>query len=468
MADIIIHKALNEIDLAYGKNILSLYDLDGTVGMKYVVTVKDLNNNIIAQLKQAPNLAGYGHFDLQNIFKNQISSTPTLESTPILSTAEQEVFSFNVHCGYETAAEFVEGDVINSGSVINGRKPHYEINWDDTKYRPEVGSFVVGGITQLYFNFSNYQRALTDRHIDSVKYAQITDGKPSWAFLTNDPDIYKITKSRSDSYTLTWLNDYKLTDDPSYNTLAPFTNGINGFYVAAFEGDTELTPTDNVILNIALNGGGPDINVGDDIQPTENFLGISLQVSELNSSLSLYPTATHYYVAPFYWSRDPGSFTQKRIVGNVYRFDLEEGECNDFDPIEISWINSYGFRDYFTFQKRNDFSVTTEQNTYQQLDSSWSGPDIEVFPYNRGERVFNKSQIENYSANTRYLSDAESQYLKNLYISPDIKVKFDGESDWIPVIITDTQYTERTFRKDRLFQHTINFRLANPQQIQRG
>ena len=470
MADIIVTKEPNEIDLAYGKNIISLFDNDSpTTISRFILQITDMDDNVIATVRQAPNVTGYGHFDVENILKNQVTHNPAIEITPKLTTAENEEFSFKAKAGYSLSGISTYQQTV-SGSVLNGRKPHTEIDWDYSAYAPEIGTNIIttpgGNIEQLYFDTTTYQQALTDRHIESVVYSQITDGKPSWASLTGTPVIYKISKGSDDNYTLSWLNRYRPQSNPAYDEFASFTNGINGFYVAAFSGSTELTPANIIIENITGNGGGPDAAVGDAIQPTEEYNAVSIQMSQLNPILASYTTATHYYVAP--WYSNPNSIINKLIIGHPYRIDIDNGDCNDFDHIQVSWVNSFGFRDYYTFEKRNDYSVTTSQNTYQQLDADWAGQSIEVNSYNRGERVFNKSQVENYTANTKYLSDIESQYLKNLYLSPDVKVRFAGSTDWVPVILTDTQYTERTFRKDKLFQHTINFRLANPQQIQRG
>jgi len=476
MPDITITKEPNDINLAYGKNIVTLTDVDvPPITTRYLLRVIDGDDNQVAELRQLPNTSGYAHFDLQNILKNQVTHNPALESISKLAVSDNEVFAYTIDYGYIDGTGTAQtSSFTGSGefAVFNGRKPHNEIDWDYSDYAPEVGTNIIttpgGPIEQLYFDTTTYQQALTDRHIESTVYANITDGKPSWASLTGTPVIYKILKGSDDHYTLSWLNDYVLTDNPTYNTLSAFTNGISGFYVAAFSNSTELTPANTVIENTTGNGGGPNVAAGDAIQPTNQYKAITLQVSELNPTLATYTTATHYYVAPFYWSRDPDTSTTKTVVGHVYRFDIDNGQCNDFDHIQVSWVNSFGFRDYFNFQKRNDYNVTTKQDTYQQLDADWSGQTISVNSYNRGERVFNKSMQEAYVANTRYLSDEESQYLKNLYISPDIKVRFAGSDEWVPVILTDTQYTERTFRKDKMFQHTINFRLANPQQIQRG
>ena len=94
--------------------------------------------------------------------------------------------------------------------------------------------------------------------------------------------------------------------------------------------------------------------------------------------------------------------------------------------------------------------------------------NFRVYPYERGETVFTQTIDEIYTADTRYLSDDESTYLENLYKSPDVQVKFYGDAVWKPVVLTSNTYTQRNFRKDKLFQHSITFRLANKPVAQGG
>jgi hypothetical protein len=69
------------------------------------------------------------------------------------------------------------------------------------------------------------------------------------------------------------------------------------------------------------------------------------------------------------------------------------------------------------------------------------------------------------------MNDKESDLLKHLYQSAEVKVRFSEgpyANQWIPVTITNTTYTEKTYRRDRLFQYTVNFRLASNIKSMRG
>jgi hypothetical protein len=152
----------------------------------------------------------------------------------------------------------------------------------------------------------------------------------------------------------------------------------------------------------------------------------------------------------------------------VYRVDNVIDACNDFAPVQLSWLNSLGFRDYFYFSKRTDESINISKNNYEQVEGTWGSDTFSVPKYSRGNTTFSQDLTTKRTINTRYLSDDEAQYLKNLFISPDVRVRYDGSSEWIPVTLTNTSWTERTFRKDKFFQYTINYDEAHRINSQRG
>ena len=464
MPNIDLTKAPEKFNLAYGKNIVSLFDvqLPSTIN-RFYLRVKDLDDSIIAQVKQIPNISGYAHFDIQNILKNKVTHNPAIETTPRLTTAKNENWTFVIDYGFDNTIT----DDGGTYSVLNGRKEFNEIEWNFTQYTPVIGGTVFGGIDILYFDTTTYCRALTDRHIKSKNYADITDGKPASWLLQSATKVWFIDKYNQDDYTLTWLNDYRKTSNPLYQDFHAFTNGINGFRFAFYNAQNTLI-ADTTQYNLTTNGGGPDTDLGDNIQPAGEYNAITLQTSALNSVVAAYPTAKYYYVAPVFNSNDPSVNLSTRVVGQPYRFNIIDGDCDDDNHIQVSWVNSFGFRDYFTFTKKNNYRITTEQNTYKQLDADWSAPTIEVNPYNRGERVFNKSRTTTYEATTRILTDAESQYLENLFVSPDVKIKTVDSKDWTPVILTNTEFDQRRYKYDKVYQLTITFRIANKKQIQRG
>jgi hypothetical protein len=459
MPTITFTKQPETLELAYGKNIVSMYDSSvSTPTDVYVLQICPSGSTTASfELRQQPNLVGYAHFDIQNILKTQVEGSNTLETIAKLGTADAECYEYQLRGGYPQGT----GSIIQASSSLKyafyGRKDVTAVDWDDSLYVPTLNSASVGGIDVL--TIVSVQRALTDRHIDSTTGGAITDGKPTW--LGNTERVWKINRQPTDHYTLSFLNAW----DNVTNGAPRYHNGIAAFRVAIYNGNTSLY--DDVITNIVSNGGGPNTlastQSGSVFYP---YKAISIQAGYKNTLFQSYPTATHYYISAVGWGSS--QFSGYNDISDVYRFDIDECVGNDFDATQVSWINSFGFRDYFSFTKRFDNVANITRNTYSQLDTNWAGTSITVNDYSRGERVYDQSLSEEYTITTRYLSDIEANYLKNLYLSPDIRVRFNGEDTWKSVIPISNQWTSRTFRKDKLFQYSLNFKLANPIQLQRG
>ena len=72
------------------------------------------------------------------------------------------------------------------------------------------------------------------------------------------------------------------------------------------------------------------------------------------------------------------------------------------------------------------------------------------------------------------MSDEEAKYLEGLFNSPDVRVRlgFNGppgyDAYFFGCNITSASWSEKSYRKDKLFQYDIKFKLANNQKSQRG
>ena len=87
--------------------------------------------------------------------------------------------------------------------------------------------------------------------------------------------------------------------------------------------------------------------------------------------------------------------------------------------------------------------------------------------------MFSQALQENFTAFTDFISDEEAIYLESLFTSPDVKVRFNekpapGKYEWVPVSLLSTSYTQKTSRKDKLFQYDIKFKRAHNLKSQRG
>ena len=133
--------------------------------------------------------------------------------------------------------------------------------------------------------------------------------------------------------------------------------------------------------------------------------------------------------------------------------------------------NSYGYRDYFTFTKKVNHKTRTKNNNFLKGAADFNSANYSVDLQDRGYTTYSQ-KIENmFEVQSGYMKDQEAELLKHLYQSAEVKVRFSTgpyANQWVPVIITNTAYTEKTYRKDRLFQYTVNFRLASNIKSMRG
>jgi hypothetical protein len=451
-------------NLTYGANVYSFYDLNSTAP-KFAIQVIDTSGNVKADLRQTSNQAGYAHFDIQHILKNYVDINPTIENTILYGTSNSEVFRYKIVYGYEnsTGGTTSQGTIPSTAStndyiVLNGRKDFNVLNWNSNPYQIKAQQLIGCPI------IVQKSRALTDWTYDMVDGAALTGGKP--AYVGAGINVYQMKMRRGDYYTLSFMNEVLSGATANLTT----NKKIGGFRITLMSGTTQLN--DNMYANITTFGGGPGTSVSSTTNISAPYDVINLACGANNTIISGNPFANRIFISGYLYAPSGcnpifTSYTTSPCT-DTYMIEIVDDECNDFEPIQVSWLNSFGFRDYFYFQKRVDKSININRLTYTKTLGNWNGATYTIPTYDRGDKVYREDLDEVYSINTRYLSDNEAQYLKNLFISPDVKVRLNGDTNWYSVVLTDTSWVERTYRKDKLFQYTLNFRFSNKLNIQNG
>ena len=131
----------------------------------------------------------------------------------------------------------------------------------------------------------------------------------------------------------------------------------------------------------------------------------------IQGDLDSYPTTAYYDVWGYYNSinipnePDPEAPSNDTTpegdrITRRYRFILDCKEGRDYEHIQLSWVNSYGFRDYWTFRKRNEESYSIQRNTFDKLEGTYDGTTFSVSNTDRGITQYNTSVNDNYSALT--------------------------------------------------------------------
>lgn len=465
--DIIYSDTPSVVNLSFGKNVFSFYDQNET-GLKAGIQVYDhTDTELIGTFQTPPNTLGYYYFDLQNLLKNFTTPCFSAETyTNNLFTADNESFEFKVRYGwvndsgvFQYAGTYPGTGQTDNCLVLGGRKVYNDLRWSDqNNYISNIAG--ISGCPII----SRRQQALTDYTIEK-NVSDLTGGVPDWIRTST---VYNIEKRFDDEYILSFLTNYD--ENPSFP--APTgCDGLKAIRITFYNGDTETY--DEFIPNTNANGGGPGTGVITDRNWIYPYNAISFPSGRRNFITEYDAGLTHYYVAAYTYkgagcSSEQGTFYSNNHSSYVYRVDIVDDKCNDFDPVQVSWLNSLGFRDYFYFSKRTDENISIRRNNYEKVEGSWSSSSFAVNAYDRGQTTFSQDLTVNRTINTRFLSDAEAAWLKNLFISPDVRVRYEGTTEFIPITITNNQWTERTFRKDKLFQNTLQFVEAHKINSQRG
>jgi hypothetical protein len=146
-------------------------------------------------------------------------------------------------------------------------------------------------------------------------------------------------------------------------------------------------------------------------------------------------------------------------------FDIVDA-CTPFDPITVSFLNQYGVKDYYTFDRRNTRTTDTDRNNYNKTLGSWSDATFSIDQTGRGKTVFSSFATTRMQLQTNWMDDDTSKWLEELFVSPSVMIYVDGQ--WEPCVITSKQYNQKTYSRDRMFQYDIEVEFANNKKIQRG
>jgi hypothetical protein len=492
-----ISQAPSDENLVVGPNVWVLSGLIVTEDA-YALAV-EIDGNTVATFQQPANPAGKCIFDASKLLQSYLSpelEAPSFYGTEnpfeelITGTNGNEDFSGLTNGGsvilkYRIRYGSVTDNVITwtnySGYkfVINGYKPFYDLNWNPNAllYAPNLtveacesnpGDMGRTDIEWKYLSDFPYRNSAGGRtglnqRITLDQYATLS----WWNYLDNAAtgDTYNFAP-----YVIEF--DYRNSD----GTVLEKT-------YASISGQTLVGPrtdindqgayTFNVEDYIGQFGVGPqNLKDADD----DGTYGADLWISNANL-----PALDHYYVTLWTFNSclytDDGSpsidFTDFVTVADylldpIYemRYDVVSYDCQKFEPIQFSWINSFGTHDYYTFYKRNTETDNIVRNNYYQLPGSWAGTTYEVYPYNRGARTYSTQIVQSWTAQTDYMSELEGEYLRSLFLSPSVNIYWDGK--WQSVELTSNSYEYQTFGRDKMFRYTITFNTATNPRVQRG
>jgi len=466
-------------DQAYGPNPVTVAGMpvDPITGIpqadKYVLQVV-VNGAIIADIRQSPNRSGVAIFDIQNTLQNFVSpSKDNIEELGYfgldLSNSAAESVSYVLRASTETGGVVPAypgdpGEWATSNILLDfgGKKEYFEVPYNTGPYIPALATSPVAGCTTVFRSAKPFSERFTGRR--AIDIAAAGEGIP--AFISgNTVNVIEQNVTVDDMTTTSFFNGVS-------GTGPLLAQGIEAFVFYQYNGAVLLST--NVIYNQQSTGGGPQTATSQGVTPIYPFVGITAATGPKNFQDFDGSLVTHYYVIaqPYGTCGNIPNISDASMF-NPMRFNIVDANCSDFPEYQFSWLNKYGFRDYYSFNKRKDRTVAIKRNTYLQEAADYSSSSYNVNVYNRGTTVFSQALQENFTAFTDFISDEDAIFLESLFTSPDVKVRFNekggaGKYEWVPVSLMSTSYMQKTNRKDKLFQYDIKFKRAHNLKSQRG
>ena len=454
-------------DMGYGANPITLTGIT-TAEDKYALRIYIVGQaDPIADIRQSPNRFARAIFDVQNILQSNIGpsnynidglNAPSVQLTRPLHIADGELIEYQISTNTETNGTLDDTWTTSPTvyTVIAGSKQYYQVPFDADQYRPTVyGAPVTGNCTA----FNTYGKPLSDNAWT------ITDGETGDEFIQDgwiSPggiDVHNVYLD--DVNTKTFYSKVKR----SGALLNQEVQGIESFTVVQYAG-IFMTTTDT-INNIQSNGGGPNITPEQGLLVGGNFQTITIAAGPNNIKTPIGATTTHYYIIPNVSMQCDTQISAWR----AQRYNILQEPCNDYPHIQFAWLNSLGFRDQFTFTKRNEKVINTKSNEFLKESADYNSTSYSVDLQSRGYTTYSQTITETWTATTDYINDQQAELLESMFKSAQINARFStGEyaDQWVPVKIARSKYTQKTNRKDRLFQYTVTFTIAQNIKAQRG
>ena len=475
MAITVIQTPHSPFDMAYGANPLTLSGISITAD-KYALRIFIVGQaDPIADIRQTPNRQGRAIFDIQNILQSQVAPQANtvdgqfaagIPQTDRLSLAGLTLVEYQIAYAEEsggTVGSFTTYPEIFT--VIAGSKQYFEVPFDTNPYQVKAS-----GDDQA-LPCTVIERTAKPLSDNSFTIADELPGKTSSIFSSpGGIDVHNVY--RDDQCTKTF---YQVVERDGTSVPNAAVQGLEAFYILQYSATSSSAIQTNIVPNTQSNGGGPNLNIGQGTLVSGQFQTITAATGPANLMTTLNANTAYYYVIPvlFGCSDDPQSQTDIMTAAawRAQKYIINEEPCNDFDHVQFAWQNSYGYRDQFTFTKKVEHKTKTKNNNFLKGAADYNSLNYSVDLQDRGYTTFSQKIENEFSVTSGYMNDSEAELLKHLYQSAEVKVRFSTgpyQNQWVPVIITGTNYTQKTYRKDRLFQYTVNFRLATNIKSMRG
>jgi hypothetical protein len=297
----------------------------------------------------------------------------------------------------------------------------------DEEYGSPVSGF--GGASASYYIWNGAY--------DSLDFASYTYAVGTVAEdLTTSPSLTDRATTTQNILLKTWHRGFS-SRDLRYLYIESFDSAGNSVQVVTFQNPYYTVSTFYSRNYVSLNISPEAINA---------FTGTI--TAKTNALLPNIPTTTSYYTMYFLDSTP-------LISSNTYTVYIDDF-CSKYDLYTLHFLNYKGNYDSMNFNMKSISITEKETDSYKKIPYSLNNSNYYRYEKYTNDTVIYNTVLKNkMTLNSNWITDAQSEWLRDLIMSPDIKMET-PTGDLIAVRCTVKSYETKKSVNDKMVMITID------------
>lgn len=417
---------------------------------QFVCDVKDGSKNLLQRIKQQPNPAGKGVFNVGQIISQYLSSDSGVWNASPWATSSFAGKSFWVVFGEEYGTSTSSSITLYTGIASTIGQPGVSSS---------LSTYVVDGLVEPNsgdWNFASssyYTASLAPADVDVYSRQSVLSSAPYTQSIQEGEYLTLASFNGNFDNSSTKAQDIFYFQVRVYNSAGSNVQNFGLFNInsGSLKGAPRTSETQEWGDGGIYNG------------QTDGSKLLYLGCGPQNLSDAGYPLTSSwasYRVEAF--AQESAGIDSSTAKYYDRFFTKSTGECVS-NGVRFAWKNQFGVWDYYTATLAIDSSVDIERSSYNQTQVNYSTTTNSV-PYEysrRGVKQFQNKLTQRKRVYTEYLTQDVADWLSELFYSTNVYVQ-EG-LQFLPVIVENSNIIEKTNpRSQKLFSYTFEFQYANP------
>lgn len=484
----LINEAYKDVVFAI-RGLEQIEEIVDVENFKYELTVK-VNGYAKAVLK-CPPIDKIGVFNIEQVIQDFCITDKSGYAKRNTTESSFDAIGFNAkpHAVHQIDAYCRNRDNLNRISFEIGCSFY---NADNGNFAPSKPT-PINSTKYIYNRYYFWNAVRQHQYGDVTNFEQyILDGGTK-KFLTNFTFVNHRIRT-NDYHTLAFFNgNFCLTSGGSthgghQNNAVCYNSRVNRVYANLFDADGNSI-VQGYVDNNNVNGGttiNPPLysNNYNQLHPyieDEGLLYVGVGPANIldkkwvtNAGAPF--TLAQFQQASYYKVWAAGSPTPNDKHSEIYHFDMQQDDCKGYETIRLAYLNRVGAWDYYNFTKKSTQITEITRSNFKQFygynpyevggKAAGIGNYWDYGTYDGGTKTYNVNAINTVEANSNWIREDEALLLEELFTSPDTYMQTEN-GDYIPVVVTEKDYTKQTKVNDKLIQYVISVQYGHETRIQR-